>query len=132
MEHDSKCCDSQNLMKDAKAKICTGCGSVHHIDYVNNYVDFYENTHKIKRKSVYHRKYHIENVINKFNIQITRNQKDKVFIQIDKILPLINNGRKRMISINYVLKQLFEMLKLSHDTIKITKSKRTRQFCNNY
>ena len=50
------------------------------------------------------------------NIQRTRNEMDKIFkafVEIDKILPLINNGRKRMISINYVLKQLFEMMKLS-------------------
>ena len=73
---------------------------------------------------MYHRKYHIENVINRFNIQITRNQMDKifkVFVEIDKILPLINDGRERMNNINYVLKQLFEIMKLSHDTIKITK-----------
>ena len=38
------------------------------------YADFYENRHKIRKKSVYHRKYHIMNVMNdiaqKNNIQI--------------------------------------------------------------
>ena len=33
---------------------------------VFNFIDFYENMYKMKRKSVYHRKYHIENVINEY------------------------------------------------------------------
>ena len=118
------CCFQQDIINNNGMNVCKNCGSVHYFDNVNNFIDFYENMYKIKRKSVYHRKYHIENVINELNIQITRNQMDKifkVFVETDKILPLINNGQKRMISINYVLKQLFEMMKLSHDTIKIPK-----------
>ena len=37
----------------------------------------------------------------------------------------INDGRKRMISIKYVIKQLFEMLGLPYKDIYVTKSKST-------
>ena len=67
-------CSGQDIGNDANMIVCLNCGSVHGYGYVNEYIDFYENMHKIWWKSVYHRKYHIENVINTFNIQITRNQ----------------------------------------------------------
>ena len=50
------------------------CGQVNDYLTIDEYVDFYENRHKMKRKSVYHRKYHILNVINDIaqnsNIQV--------------------------------------------------------------
>ena len=57
------CCGSMRLMKDGFIA-CTNCGQVHDEYYAPEYYDFYENRHKIKRKSVYHRKYHIINVVN--------------------------------------------------------------------
>ena len=53
-------------MKLIKDKLLVGktCGQVHDSLTADEYVDFYENRHKMKRKSVYHRKYHILNVIN--------------------------------------------------------------------
>ena len=85
------------------------------------------------------RKYHIDNVIadicSKYNIHMSRDQIDrilKVFDEIDQILPDINDGRKRMISINYILKQLFEILEIPHDDIQITKSKRTLAYYQRY
>ena len=58
------CCSKQDMENNNGMNVCLNCGSVHGYDYVNEYIDFYENIHKIRRKSVYHRKYHIENVIN--------------------------------------------------------------------
>ena len=44
--------------------ICTNCGKIYYEFYKNNYIDFYENMYKIRKKSIYKRKYHIENVLN--------------------------------------------------------------------
>ena len=84
----------------------------------DGYVDFYGNRHKIKRKSVYHRKYHTLNVINdiaKINhIQIGYYNRDnilRIFQLLDSVTPEVNNfGRKRLISVNFIIKQLFDIL----------------------
>ena len=75
-----------------------------------------ENRHKIRKKSVYHRKYHIINVMNdiaqKNNIQIGYYNREKIlriFRLIDQNSPEVNIGRKRMISVNFILKQLFDI-----------------------
>ena len=39
--------------------ICIICGKIYYEFYKNNYIDFYENMYKIRKKSVYIRKYHI-------------------------------------------------------------------------
>ena len=95
--------------------------------------------YKIRRKSVYHQKYHIENVINSISsknyIQLTHYQRVniyKVFIEIDGVLHMVNDGRKRMISVKYVIKQLFKMLGLPYKDINVTKSKRTLTYYNQY
>ena len=56
------------------------CGQVHDYLTADEYIDFYENRYRIKRKSVYHRKYHIINtlsdiaqkIISKLSIMIER------------------------------------------------------------
>ena len=67
------CCDSMRLIKDGFI-VFKNCGQVNDYLTIDEYVDFYENRHKMKRKSVYHRKYHILNVINDIaqnsNIQV--------------------------------------------------------------
>ena len=51
-----------NVVSD-KLNFCKSCGVVHGIPIAPEYIHFYENMHKIKKKSVYHRKYHIRNKI---------------------------------------------------------------------
>ena len=87
--------------------MCKNCGQVHDYLRADEFVDFCENRHRIRKKSVYHRKYHILNVMNdiaeKNNIQIGyHNRKNilKIFRLIDQISPEVNIGRKRMISVN--------------------------------
>ena len=70
------CCkqiSNMKLVKDGYL-VCINCGQVHDYLTAGEYVDFYENRHKIRKKCVYHRKYHIINVMNdiapKNNIQI--------------------------------------------------------------
>ena len=57
------CCHKPDVISDNGMKICKNCGQVHGYEIVKEYIDFYENMYKIRRKSVYHRKYHIENVV---------------------------------------------------------------------
>ena len=133
------CCSKQEMVNINGMNACVNCGLVNGYDYVQEYFNFYENMYKIRRKSVYHRKYHIENVINsissKNNIQLTHYQRDKiykVFVEIDSVLSEVNDRRKRMISVKYVIKQLFKMLGLPYKDINVTKSKRTLTYYEQY
>ena len=87
----------------------------------------------MKRKSVYHRKYYINNVLTdlstKYRITFSVKQKNKImkiFSVIGKILPQVNNTRKRMISVNFILAKILKMMKLPYSYVKVTKSKKTR------
>ena len=123
------CCSEQNMETVKGMNTCINCGLVNGYDYVPDYFNFHENMYKIRRKSVYNRKYHIENVINSISsenyIQLTHYQRDniyKVFIEINSVLHKVNDGRKRMISIKFILKQLFQMLGLPYKDIQVTKN----------
>ena len=88
--------------------------------------------YKIRRKSVYNRKYHIENVI---KIQLNSDKIDricKVFVNIDNVLPKLNYRPKRMININFILRQLFKILNLPYKDIKITNCKKTKEYYTDY
>ena len=106
------CCENMNLIKDGYL-VCKNCDQVHDEYYASEYFDFYENRHKIRKKSMYHRKYHIINVMNdiaqKNNIQIgyyNRGNILTIFNLIDRVLPEVNNiGRKRLISVNFIIKR---------------------------
>ena len=69
--------------------VCINCGQVYDYLTADEYVDFYENRHKIRKKSVYHRKYHIINVMNdiaqKNNIQIGYYNKENI-LRIFKLI----------------------------------------------
>ena len=120
--------------------ICVNCGLVHGYDYVTEYFNFYDNMHRIRRKSVYHRKYHIQNVLDsisfKNNIHLTHKQREqihKLFVfEMDSVLHEVDDGRKRMMSIKHIIKQLFKMLGLPYKDINVTKSKRTFKYYKQY
>ena len=133
------CCDEQELENIDGMNTCVNCGKIYGYDYAAEYFDFYDNMHKIRKESVYHRNYHIDNVMNiisfKNNIQFSHeqiNQIHKVFVEIDSVLHEVNDGCKRMISIKYVIKQLFKMLGLPYKDIQVTKSKRTLKYYKQY
>ena len=58
------------------------CVRTDHYLTADEFVDFYENRHRIRKKSVYHRKYHILNVMNdiaqKNNIQIGYHNRENI------------------------------------------------------
>ena len=132
----SKCCDRPNLINDSPI-VCTNCGTVNDYLTANEFVDFYENMYRIRRKSVYHRKDHILNVIDdmtrKNQIQISYNNRDKIlriFALIDQIVPEVNTSRMIMISIWFILRQLFRALGIEYKFIPLSKSKKTLKYYN--
>ena len=56
----------------------------------------------------------------------------RVLLEIGKIIPQINGNRKRMISLNYIMRKIFEMMGISCDHITISRSKKTLAFYNQY
>ena len=133
------CCDNQDIIKDNGMSVCQICGVVQGYDYVKEYVHFYDNIHKFKRKSVYHRKYHINNILldieKKYNITISNCQKhkiDAIYVEIGKILNEVNGNRKRMISVNFIMRKIFKMMGIPYKNIPISKSKKTLAFYDQY
>ena len=63
------CCVCQEIINNNGMIVCRICGIVQGYETTREYVDFYENKHKMRRKSVYHRKYHVENVLTNLSIQ---------------------------------------------------------------
>ena len=133
------CCDNQYIINDDGMSVCLSCGIVQGYNIASEYVDFYEKIHLFKRKSVYHREYHIKNTImdiqQKYNIKISYHNKrkiERVFAEIGKIIDQVNNYRKRMISINFILRKLLKMMGIPYKKIPISKSKKTLAFYNKY
>ena len=68
----------------------------------------------------------MNDIAQKNNIQIGYYNREKIlriFRLIDQNSPQVNIGRKRMISVNFILKQLFDILEKKHKVIPLTKSK---------
>ena len=133
---DYRCCDNPDIINNSEI-VCKNCGIVQGHDYVKEFVDFYENKYKFRRKSVYHRKYHIENIIFKKNIEMTRNDMSKIcniFDEIQKIVLLIDKNRKRLISINFLLRQIIRTYfpHVNYQNISITKSEKTLKYYKKY
>ena len=106
-----ECCQQQDLINDNHEIVCRNCGIVQGYQPVREFIDFYKNRHKLRRKSVYHRKYHIINIILNMNLRISYNDKEeifRIFDKIEKLTPLIDSKRKRLISVNFLLKQIIK------------------------
>ena len=133
------CCDNQDVINEDGMSVCLSCGIVQGYNIASEYVDFYENIHRFKRKSVYHREYHINNTIidikQKYNIKISHHDKCKikrVFAEIGNIIDQVNGTRKRMISVNFIMRKIFKMMGIPYKNIPISKSKKTLAFYDRY
>ena len=132
---ETKCCDRTNITVAGFKIVYTNCGLMHGFKSANEFVDFYENRYRIRKKSVYHRKYHIlgamNDIVQKNNIQIgyyNREKIPRIFRLIDQISPEVNIGRKRMIPVNFILKQLFDILGMKYKFFPLTRSKKTLKY----
>ena len=133
-----QCCEKQDIIIDDKGvNVCCNCGTVNSYGIAKDYIDIYENKDRFRQKSVYQRKYHLENKLRDMQISVANlNKIHQVFIEKDNKLPQINGDRKRMISIiinsinsiNFVLKQLFKILSIPHENIPVTKSKKNEVY----
>ena len=133
-----QCCDTPNI-EVFDCIMCTNCGVIRSYCFDTEFVDFYQNIYRIRRKSIYCRKYHIENTFNDLQIDhgliLSCSQRDRIqkaFAVIGTILDTININRRRMISTRYIILKMLEMMNLSFDKIPITKSKRTLKYYNEY
>ena len=130
-QQDDSCCDNKEIIKDKGMIICQNCGSVNGYEVAREYVDFYKNKHRFRRKSIYHRKYHVINRIDflsgKSKVQFSHKNKDRIICilkEIDMVLPQVNNGRKRMVSIDFILKKLFGLMGINIE-VSLSKSPKT-------
>ena len=77
-----------------------------------------------------------ENVKSKNNIQIgyyNRENIPRIFKLIDRVSPEVNDiGRKRLISVNFIIKQLFDILGIEYKFIPLTRSKTTLKYCSQW
>ena len=70
-DNDDNWCDKKELiLVNGFQTTCQNCGLVDHVIFKDDYINFYENMYKIRKKSVYIRKYYIRNVLTFFK-QIT-------------------------------------------------------------
>ena len=135
-KQDDSCCDNKEIIKDEGMNVCRNCGSVHGYEQLQEYIDFYENKHRFRRKSIYHRKYHviIDFLSGKSKVQFSYKNEDRIiriFKEIGKVLPQVNNGRKRMVSIDFILKKLFDLMGISVK-VSLSKSPKTIARHNRY
>ena len=69
----------------------------------------------------------------KNQIQISYNNREKIlriFALIDQIVPEVNTSRMLMISIRFILTQLFRALGIKYKFIPLSKSKKTLKYYN--
>ena len=133
------CCGEQEIINNNGMNVCKNCGIIQHYDFHKECINFNENKYKIRKKSVYIRKYHLNNILidicRQNNIQLQHSDKSKIFEifdKINKVIPKLGYNRKRIISIKYMLKQIFDMLKIDYKNIEITKSVITLKFYDDY
>ena len=136
---DDECCDNQEVITTDGMPVCRSCGVIQGYTYVKEYVDFYENRHRFIRKSVYNRKYHVNNNIlkiqEKYGIELSNSQKNKIdsiYVAIGNVINDVNCTRKRMISINFIMRKIFKMIGIPFENIPISKSKKTLDFYDQY
>ena len=126
------CCDCQEIVINNGYIVCKNCGIVQGYKKAKEFINFYENLYRIRRKSIYHRKYHLNNILMemslKQNIKFSIEQRNtilRIFYEIGVILDQIKGVRKRMISLSFILVQVLRMMDLPFNKIQISKSKRT-------
>ena len=136
----AKCCACENSASftiDYGYKICEECGVAN-----GHVLGFYDNKdHErlfYRKKSVYQRKYYYEKKVNQVfkSINLTNKQKNKLLSKLMKIdnnvMEILNKeyNRKRMISINYLIKKL--LAKMGCEKYKLIYLKISPETLNNY
>ena len=133
----SNCENNTSFTIDYGYKICDECGVAN-----GHVLGFYDNKdHErlfYRKKSVYQRKYYYEKKVNQVSksINLTNKQKNKLLSKLMKIdnnvMEILNKeyNRKRMISINYLIKKL--LAKMGCEKYKLIYLKISPETLNNY
>ena len=78
----------------------------------------------------------INDIAHNNNIQVGYYNREKIlriFRLIDQVIPQVNNfRRRRLISVNFIIKQLFDILGVEYKIIPITQSKNTLRYYENW
>ena len=130
-----KCCDKIKIINNNGAMVCQICGIISYYEYCNEYIDFYDKYYLFNIKSIYNRKYHINKILNKCNLNYTNKEKiKKIFQLMDKHIYLINKkfNRKRLINNNFLLSKIFEIMNIKNNNIKITNVLTTKNLFEDY
>ena len=78
----------------------------------------------------------INDIAHDNNIQVGYYNREKIlriFRLIDQVIPQVNNfRRRRLISVNFIIKRLFDILGVEYKIIPITQSKNTLRYSENW
>ena len=78
----------------------------------------------------------INDIAHNNNIQVGYYNREKIlriFRLIDRVIPQVNNfRRRRLISVNFIIKRLFDILGVEYKIIPITQSKNTLRYYENW
>ena len=110
-----KCCKKKSLINNRGEVVCKFCGQVSHYEMVNEeFIDYYKNIYRIRRKSKYQRKYHIKNVLSDKLLQnyiyLTVEETSKLFRIFENVATLffrLYPLRKRLIKFNFIFYKIF-------------------------
>ncbi len=124
-------CNNPSLIRFDEMIVCNECGCVDDYLMVLD-VEMYGNC-QIRKKSIYQSKYYIQNIINhiskKHHIQVPV----RIRVLICKVIDLIRSSkeimrdRRRIISIKYIIREIFKLTELPYDFMPQSKSKITRR-----
>ena len=133
----SNCENRESFTIDYGYKICEECGVAN-----GHVLGFYDNKDfdrlHYRKKSVYQRKYYYEKKVNKISkrINLTNEQKNELYsklMEIDNhVMEILNKeyNRKRMISIEYLIKKL--LAEMGCEKYKLVYLKISPQTLDNY
>ena len=66
-------------------------------------------------------------------LHYNREKSLRIFRLIDQVIPQVNNfRRRRLISVNFIIKRLFDILGVEYKIIPITQSKNTLRYSENW
>ena len=110
-----RCCKKKSLINNGGEVVCKFCGQVSHYEMVNEeFIDYYKNLYRIRRKSKYQRKYHIKNVLLDKLLQnyiyLTVEETSKIFRIFENVAALffwLYPLRKRLIKFNFIFYKIF-------------------------
>jgi len=126
---DNMCECGSTISQFPNERVCTNCGLHYGYGYATEYINFFENKYKIYRKSVYKRKYHIDNMLFKFGLDYDEHTK---FLEYFKKVEIIKApNKKRSIKFDFIFMKIFEMMKLP-DKAKICKVVKSKCIIKRY